>query len=116
MQLLPPAAADVVQRFIGARVHPPFRRRKLGVGQGPVAVALPEVLNRPLDRGVRDSGLAELMHDHRLGDVLEAVDPRRPRRLRRSDVAVPCPLADLWPRDAGQVAYLVGEVMTSWRE
>jgi hypothetical protein len=111
VEALPPARPELQpltvlqQDDAGARL---VGRREVGLAERPGAVRA-QVLDRAADVGVPDAALEELRHDRRLGDVLDAVDPRLVLGLRRRDVAAPRPLADRRPRDARERARLTGE-------
>ena len=63
----------------------------------------------PGGRAVAHAAIEQLADDGRLGDVLDAVDVRLGRGLRRADVPPARPLADRVPGDAGELPGLTGE-------
>jgi len=82
------------------------------LGQLPVPVLLAEQLDHPLDPPKGHAAKAQLVDDHCFGDILVAVHKRNCRRDGRFDVAAPSPLTDAIPRDTGQPANLVGQVVS----
>ncbi len=84
-------------------------------GQGPVAVLGTSVLDSAPNVAMRHATFKQLVDDHRLGHVLEAVDTWATVRVRRSNIPSPGPLTDAVSRDTNELADLMGEVPAAGR-
>src|SRR5437899_1487565 len=82
-----------------------FGGRQRGCRQWPATIGTSQVPDGPKDLAVRHAPVEELVHHHRLGDVLEAVDAWGFSRPRRAYVAATRPLSNTIPGDTRKPPY-----------